>query len=147
MCGGGAYFVAVFDHTTRDLRHGALQRGAWRVCVLHRRPSHAYKCCALRGARSALPGVVRGSAPYRPPWCGGAWRRQHVLEGFRGHPRGTRPTAVRTHSRTHHIIRLPSLSSAVSIARLAVKIGTPIEYLPEYREYLGAPARVLTGTR
>ena len=52
-----------------------------------------------------------------------------------------------TYSRTHHIIRLPSLSSAVSIARLAVKIGTPIEYLPEYREYLGAPARVLTGTR
>ena len=55
--------------------------------------------------------------------------RQHVLEGTGGYPRGTQAVL------THHIIRLPSLSSAVSISRLAVKIGTPIEYLPEYLGY------------
>ena len=48
MCGGGAYFVAVFDHTTRDLRQR--RAAAWRVCVLHRLPSHAYNVASVGGA-------------------------------------------------------------------------------------------------
>jgi hypothetical protein len=32
MCGGGAYFVAVFDHTTRDLRQR--RAAVWRVARL-----------------------------------------------------------------------------------------------------------------